>query len=422
MSKMSKARNALYFLGSVFLLLIPLARIVSAKWHNLYLLDFSAYCAVSRALFSGLNPYPGHMEVLMFSFGKDVPIVYPGQMLLFALPGFVWSDALQIGYLVLNVLIVLFVTALTLVRACDYRWGDFLRPGLRQFLFAVCAFAYLSSWNVLQTMRLGQIPVILALCLYSMFWLPQLKFFRPLFFAVIAVTKYSLLTVLAPLLFFKGHRKLCLVAFAIFVVLSLSPVLCGNSLVEVYQGYFEAVVKLFKPTGVNHYSQTGITSCHLGFFMSPAANLILKGIAALPILWILWREMKSSAVTDTLLLCALSLTMLVSYHSLHDYSLAFPLFFIRLFAFAKERNWRYFGVTACFPAYLMLPGSLIERVGAMIGSIPHVGSFIWLSNPGWSKYRGIFPLTAFFAIALAIWSLHLYRRVKNPYVFKDQDS
>lgn len=422
MSKMSKVQKALCFLASVILLLIPLARIVSAKWHNLYLMDLAAYCAVARALFSGMNPFPDHMEVLMFSFGNDVPIVYPGQMLLFALPGFAWSDALQIGYLVLNVLIVLFVTALTLVRACGYRWQDFLRPGLRQLLFAVCAFAYLSSWNVLQTMRIGQIPVILTFCLYGLFWLPRLKFFQPLFFAIIAVAKYSLLTVFAPLLFFKGHRKLCLVAFAIFVLLSLSPVLCGNSLFEVYQGYFEAVVKLFKPTGVNHYSQAGITSCHLGFFLSPVANLILKGIAAVPILWLLWREMKSRAVSDTLLLCVLSLTMLISYHSLHDYSLVFPLFFIRLFAFAKERNWRYFGITACFPAYLMLPGSVIERVGAMIGRIPHVGSFIWLSNPGWSKYRGIFPLTAFFAIALAIWSLHLYRKVKDPYVFTVQDS
>ena len=122
-------RKALFALSSLFVLLLPIARVVAAKLHNLFLLDLAAYCAVSRALFSGQNPFPDHMEVLMFSFGRDVPIVFPGQMLVFALPGFMWSDALQIGYIAVNVVLVWFLTALTLVRACGYTWSDVLRPG-----------------------------------------------------------------------------------------------------------------------------------------------------------------------------------------------------------------------------------------------------------------------------------------------------
>lgn len=300
----SKMRMMLFALSSIFVLLLPMARIVLAKLHSLYLLDFAAYCAVSRALFSGRNPFPDNMEVLMFSFGRDVPIVFPGQMLVFALPGFAWSDALQIGYIALNVLIVLFITALTLVRACGYAWKDILVPGPRQLLFAVCASLFMSSWSVMQTMRLGQIPVILALCLYGIFWLPRLSFLRPFAFALVAVAKYSVLTVFAPLLFFKGHVRLCLVAFVMFVGLALSPALCGNNLAEVYCGYSKAVVKLF------------------------------------------------------------------------------------------------------------------ERAASLIGRIPGVGSVIQLSNPAWNpNCRDLFPLTAMFAIALAVWSLYLYRRVGNPYLF-----
>lgn len=414
----SKMRMMLFALSSIFVLLLPMARIVLAKLHSLYLLDFAAYCAVSRALFSGRNPFPDNMEVLMFSFGRDVPIVFPGQMLVFALPGFAWSDALQIGYIALNVLIVLFITALTLVRACGYAWKDILVPGPRQLLFAVCASLFMSSWSVMQTMRLGQIPVILALCLYGIFWLPRLSFLRPFAFALVAVAKYSVLTVFAPLLFFKGHVRLCLVAFVVFVGLALSPALCGNNLAEVYCGYSKAVVKLFEPGGVNHYGMTGITSCHLGFFRIGWLNHVMKCIAVCPVVWLLWRERKSPCISDTALMLAFSLTMLISYHSLHDYTLVFPLFIIRLFAFAKERNWRFFGVMALFPAYLITPGSIIERAASLIGRIPGVGSVIQLSNPAWNpNCRDLFPLTAMFAIALAVWSLYLYRRVGNPYLF-----
>ena len=415
----SKMRKAFFALSSVVVLLMPIARVVSAKLHNLFLLDLAAYCAVSRALFSGQNPFPDHMEVLMFSFGRDVPIVFPGQMLVFALPGFMWSDALQIGYIAVNVVLVWFLTALTLVRACGYTWSDVLRPGPRQLLFSVCATLFMSSWSVMQTMRLGQIPVILALCLYGIFWLPRLGFLRPFAFALIAVAKYSVLTVFAPLLFFKGHVKLCLVAFAIFVGLALSPAVCGNNLAEVYGGYSEAVVKLFQPGGVNHYGMTGITSCHLGFFRIGWLNHVMKCIAFCPVVWLLWRERRSPCISDTALLLAFSLTMLVSYHSLHDYTLVFPLFIIRLFAFAKEKDWCSFGVTALFPAYLIVPGSLIERTASVIGRIPGIGSVVQLSNPAWNpNCHDLFPLTAIFAIALAVWSLHLYRRVGNPYLFE----
>jgi hypothetical protein len=73
---------------------------------------------------------------------------------------------------------------------------------------------------------------------------------------------------------------------------------------------------------------------------------------------------------------------------------------------------------ALFPAYLITPGSIIERAASLIGRIPGVGSVIQLSNPAWNpNCRDLFPLTAMFAIALAVWSLYLYRRVGNPYLF-----
>ena len=61
----------------------------------------------------------------------------------------------------------------------------------------------------------------------------------------------------------------------------------------------------------------------------------------------------------------------------------------------------------------------VKRTASVIGRIPWIGSLFQLSNPAWNpNCHDLFPLTAIFAIALAVWSLHLYRRVGNPYLFE----
>ena len=85
-----------YFFAAVLLIAAPLAKsVLDICRYELMLPDFTAYCAVSRALFEGKNPFPDHYEVLfetISSWGGTVPIVYPGQMLFFALPGFLWGQ------------------------------------------------------------------------------------------------------------------------------------------------------------------------------------------------------------------------------------------------------------------------------------------------------------------------------------------
>lgn len=404
---------------SFFLFWVPLVRIVYINaTHGLFLIDLAAYSDISLILFKGNNPFPDHVDLLtLLPLQNDVPIVYPGQMLLFALPGFLWGSAVQITYLLLNIGIVFFLTGLTLVKACGYHWDDLWKPGWKQLVYALFCFCFFSSNNYLNTMRLGQIPVILALCIYLIFWGPSLRSLRTFLFAFVAVTKYSVLPVFAPLLFFKGYWKLCIAAFSLFVLLSISPVFCGNNLKEVYQGYFEAVKVLFQPGSVNHFDRNPMM-CHLGFSVFPGINIFMKAVAAAFILWLFWRERKTRYFSDTMLLLAFSLTMLTSYHAIHDMSLLFPLFFIRLFSFAKEKNWSCLGITTLFLLYLIIPGGPFIKVSSMIGALPGIGSVIILANrPYGQELYHVFPVTPFYSIALAVWSLYLYLRVKAPYRF-----
>ena len=411
-------KNWFYILSSIPFFLIPILRILIVKWRDIWLIDFAAYSAVSRALFEGNNPFPNHGSVLFCSFGSSVPIVYPGQMILFALPGFLWGNAVQFGFLFLNIAIVFFLTALTLVKACDYQWRELWTPGKKQLIYALCCFAFLFSSNTMNIMRTGQIVLVLALCMYCMFWGLASQSIRTLLFAFIALTKYSVLPVFAPLLFFKRHWKLCFSAFGIFLLFSISPILCGNNLVEVYSGYIQAVETLFQPGQVNHFNMRP-QMCHIGFFRFPIINHISKVIVICPILWLFWRERKTKKLSDTSFLLALSLTMLISYHGLYDISLIFPLLFIRLFDFAKKKQWFCFLITFLFLFYLLIPGSITLTFSSWLGSIPGIDSIVYLSDKPWgSHYQHVFPITPFFAIALTIWDLYLYLHVSTPYQFE----
>lgn len=415
-----KARKWFYCVASFLLFLLPLVRIVYVKAKNgLFLLDLAAYCDISLALFKGHNPFPDHVDLLtIMPPQNDVPIVYPGQMLIFALPGFLWGSAVQIGYLVLNIAVGFFLTGLTLVKACGYEWGDLWRPGRKQFFYALCCFCFFSTSNVMITMRVGQIPVILALCLYGLFWGPPWRFLQTFLFAFVATTKYSVLPVFAPLLFFKGHWKLCIAAFSVFILFSISPVFCGNDLKEVYLDYSEAVKVLFQPGHVNHFDRSP-WMCHLGFFRIEWINTFLKVVCICFALWLFWRERKSRYLSDTLLLLAFGLTMLISYHSIQDFSIIFPLFFIRLFTFSKEKNWWCFGITALFVLFLIIPGNLLMKISSAIGGIPGMDSFIVLADrPYGQPFHHVFPIMPFYSIALVFWSSYLYFHVKEPYRFE----
>lgn len=414
-----KRQKWLYCAASCLVVLVALGRIAFVCRSGLSLVDLIAYCDVSFSLFCGHNPFPDHTELLTIEHWNKVPIVYPGQMLFFAPLGFLWSNAVQVAWIVLNIAVIFFVVALTFVKACGYAWRDLWLPGEKQFLYAVCCFAFLFSSNAMTTMRIGQIPVVLTLCLYGMFWCRPSRILCIFLFAFIAVTKYSLLFVFAPLLFFKGYWKFCIAAFALFVLFSISPVFRGNDLKEVYTGYFEAVKYLFEPGEINHYGVSGMAMCHLGFLKMTVVNHILKAIVLVFVLYLVWRERQSSCLSDTLLLLAFSLTMLVSYHQFYDFSIVFPLFFIRLFAFAKERKWGLFGVTALFPLFLLVPGTLILKVSSWIGGIPGMDSVFYLVDNPWKKpFFHVFPHMAFYTIALSAWSMYLYFRVEKPYCFE----
>ena len=415
-------RNRIWFLLSLPLFLFPVGLVVRHFFSEPFLTDLCAYSAISRALFEGNNPFPNHFDLLFYqdeSWGAIIPIVYPGQMLFFVIPGYLWGRVIQFVYLALNIGIVFFLFALTLVKACGYQVRDLWTPGRKQFFYALCCFFCLMCCGTKDVLKWGQISIVLALCFYLIFWIGDRGYFwlRTVLFSFIAVAKYSLLPVAAPLLFFKGHWKLCIAAFSVFVFLSISPFFFGNDLAELYSEYLKAVAITVQPGGINHYSSHPVGMCHLDLFKSPVIVYCLKALIIGVVLWLFWREHKKDYVSDTLFLLAFSLTMLVTYHRIYDIILVYPLFAIRLFDFARTKQWSLFGITFLFPLFLCLPRLVTyDLLGSWIGRIPKLGAVVYLYEN--RIYGPVFPVMSLFSVALALWSLYLYLHVKDPYRFE----
>lgn len=420
-----KKNNWIWFVFSAALILLSVWGLVRhfIAVEKLFLADFCAYSVIARALFEGNNPFPDHYDVLFYQFfwGSTVPIVYPGQMLFFVIPAYLWGSVIQILFFALNIGIVFFLLGLTFVKACGYQPRDLWAPGKKQFVFALCCCVFFLSCGMKDAMKFGQIPIVLALCFYLMFWCAdwgRVSFWlRTVLFAFIAVAKYSLLPVVAPILFFKGHWKLCIAAFSLFVFFSISPVFCGNNLVEVYTEYLKAVSQTVQPGGINHYGSYPSGMCHLDCFKNPVIVYFFKALIICVVLWLFRREYKTKSVSDTLLLLSFSLTMLLCYHRIYDIVFVYPLFAIRLFDFARTRQWLLFGITVLFPLFLILPRKVsYEMIASPIGGISGMNSLVYLTDS--EQYPHLFPIMVLFTIALTLWSLYLYLHVKDPYRFE----
>lgn len=421
-------QNVFYCFASASIILVPVISLflrVKNICKESLLCDLFAYSAISRALFEGKNPFPDHFDVLFYDgvhwLGGTVPIVYPGQMLFFVIPGYLWGEMIQMLYFCVTIGIVFLLIGLTFVKACGYQFHDLWMPGKKQLVYALCCCCCFLSCGTKDALEIGQIPILLSFCLYYMFWCPgrgRVSFgARTFLFAFIAVAKYSLLTVFAPLLFFKGHWKICIAAFSIFLLLSIFPVFCGNNLLEIYTDYSNAVAITVQPGGINHFGTHPRGMCNLDFFRNPLINLFLKALVICAVLWLFWRERKKKYLSDTLLLFALSLTLLVSYHRIYDIIFVYPLFFIRLFDFARTKQWWLFGITVLFPLFLSLPRRLLFMlIPSWGGGIPGMDSLVYLTDS--PPYSHLFPIMPIFTTVLAFWSLYLYLHVKDPYRFE----
>ncbi|MDD3119664.1 MAG: glycosyltransferase 87 family protein, partial [Victivallales bacterium] len=224
-------------------------------------------------------------------------------------------------------------------------------------------------------------------------------------FGAAAVLKYSMLTVLGPLLWVKRHYALCLIGFAVFVLISLYPGLIGFNLIDFY-GKYLTTLRTEVTTGANSFSGGGYTMLQLEFFRWNGLNMIGKAIAGGVILWVLFRERGNRRVGMNLLLFVGCLTMLVSYHRMHDLTVVTLILTASLSLFLQSRQWwrLTFGLGFCL--LLLLPFSQAMHIGGWLGRHWALDRMFILSSYG--GFSHLAPLPALTMIALTVFAGYLY--------------
>jgi len=371
--------------------------------------DFLAYLDVSANLLLGIDPYD--VENVVFYKWGEPPIPFPGYMLFYAAPGLLMRFFPGTRPLILALhLLLQFLLLSTICLWTGRRLGwlrsslDVLTPGPRQLGLSCLFFVICNSSPVLTALRLGQSTIFIAAAiLFTVWYQGGSCIVRPALFGIAAVFKYTMVPFLGFLFLAKRKLKLCVYGAGVFFLFALSPLLSGNNLLELYQKYVDVLKLSMRKGSLNSYEVSGYDMIHIGFFKLNTINIVLIVVVLLLLILVLIRAWKSHSLKDETVLFVLCLTMLPTYHRLHDLVVILPLIcLISYQALFAKRVW----VAApglIFLGFMLLPLSLLNRVAAKIG--PFCNDFIYSSSS--MGVDDIFPLQAIFMILVTCWAFYV---------------
>jgi len=394
------------------LLALTIFRIAITRKDN-PMIDFVCHFDSSAAICNNLNPFDSKN---LKNFEWDCPpIVFPGTFLFFTplLP--LDLELAKLIHLSLNIIAACCLVYLFFKKARILDDFDYRKPDVKALLILFMAFIFLNSTPVMMSFRLGQNTVFLTLCLVLCLFCKN-KWARIILFSVTAVSKYTMLTLLAPALFLKKNYLFCIVSFMVFILFAISPVICGHNIVNLYHNYAELVQKYIS-TGFNTYAESGYSMLNIGYFKLNIINILGKLLFGLLAVYIIFRDRRQNSFGINFLLSIMCITMLLSYHRLHDIHLIMLLILAEFYFFLLNRDKVNMLISAAFIIFFAVPFSLVLSFSHLIAKLPHIGDFFYTCNY-YLQNRDVFPLSAVVFLFLTIYSLYLYFFKKENVVFE----
>lgn len=405
-----------FYLLLICLFALTLFRIAITHKDN-PLIDFVCHFDSSAAICHNLNPYDSK-NLNNFEW-ECPPIVFPGTFLFFAPFLSLDLEMAKIIHLSLNIIAACWLVYLFFKKARMLDNFNYRRPDAKALLILFMAFLFLNSTPVMMSFRLGQntlfLSLFLVLCLFC-----KNKWARIILFSVSAVSKYTMLTLLAPALFLKKKYLFCIVSFMVFILFAISPVICGHNIITLYHNYAELVQKYIS-TGFNTYAESGYSMLNIGYFKLNTINLIGKLIFGLLAVYIIFRDRRQNSFGMNFLLAIMCITMLLSYHRLHDIHLIMLLIMAEFYFFLINRDKVNMLISAAFIIFFAAPFSLVLSFSHLIAKLPHVGDVFYTCNY-YLQNREVFPLSAVVFLFLTIYSLYLYFCKREEVIFELKES
>lgn len=288
--------------------------------------------------------------------------------------------------------------------------GDSLDRNL--FIAFFCAFLFSTSRPVLTALQLGQTSI---LCTAFIVWCmtSRTNLCRGLGLGLAGALKYSLAGLIGVLFASKKAWKVIFIAGGTFLLFTLTPVIWGHNLVELYGKYIwrlQGFVTGAESSGIDTY--WGCNNClsltHLDFLKHHGAVLWIKGALVLIFGFILWSDRKELRIGLPLLFVASSLSMTIVYHRHHDLTLP-VLWMVGLLPLLLKRGYKgHVFVLSLFIAYFWVPYSILLIFSTWLGGIIGENRWIYLGNAVFEV-----PLDAVISFFMTFYSIFLYFDLKR---------
>ena len=395
--------KAIMLSGFAFIAIFRIVKRLSKVTHSW---DASAYYDIVKAIRLNLNPYDVNNLSLDWGFPPSVlpgytPFIYPFT--------FVSMPIAELSFVCINLL-----ATFTLFYLMFDRLGLFENrlKGIKKLLsfkLWLSIFALMGTASYLRCITLGQVSIILTLCLLCIVTYKNFPM-KVFLFATIASLKYSMLPFYGLMLLFKRKIKLCIFAFALFLVFLISPMLFGHNPVELLSNYLDVLVPQLTGEGKNSYSTGGFDMVQIDFFKQLWVATAIKLTFVSLFIYAMCRDIRKKTISLELLFVISSFTMLISYHRIHD--LVFPLTVALLLANKYVITQKFFraGLLSCFLLFFMVPQDLIFRISYWLAKFVGENSYIILNVGDYPKEYGhqFFPLLPIACIMMAIYAFCLF--------------
>jgi hypothetical protein len=407
--KMSHPVNIYLFYGTgVLILTISVLRLVlSLKPHSFT--DFYCHFDFTVAVWKNLDPY--NLDNLILRKWDDLLIIFPG-ISFFYFPflglGTHLGKFVDLG---LNIVMCCFVFFYFLKNTGLLDGISFRQPTLNTFGVILLGAVYLNSSPMMMTFRHGQITLFCTLFMLLTLFTKN-KFGKIIFFGLAAGYKYSMLTLFAPAFFLKKNYLVSILAFVLFLLIAIFPLYLGNDIIHLYQRYFEVLQEDIQH-GFNNYAKSGYNMLQIEFFRCNYINHAGKLATLLLVIYIMFRERKTTTFGMNYLFVLSCLTMLLSYHRLYDLSFVLLILHAYVFLLLRTRQWFKLVIASAFIGYFMLPFSAIIDFSIELSKIPGIEDFVYISK--YYKVQ-VFPLSAVMFLFLSVYSVYLYFSNKDDVI------
>ena len=383
------------------------------------LIDFVCYIDTATAICRNLDPYDLR-NLRLIDWDCASIGLFPGSFLFFTPFIPMNIDMAKIIHLSLNIIAACGLAWLFFKKARMLDNFDYRKPNVKALLILSMTFIFLNSTPVIMTFRHGQntifITLFLVLCLFC-----RSQWAKVILFSLVAVIKYTMLPLLAPALFLKKNYLFCIVSFLVFLLFTISPVFCGHNIITLYSRYADLILQYVSNGGFNTYVESGYSMLNISFFKLNIINVLGKLFFGLLAAYIIFRERRQNSFGMNFLLVIMCITMLLSYHRLHDIPLIMLIILAEFYFSMLKKDKINMLISAVFIIFFTVPFSLIISLSHLMTKLPHSGDFIQIGHY-YLKHMDVFPLSAIVFLLLTIYSLYLYFFKKEDIIFELNES